>query len=269
MWNFSIHLLLYSCLQPTTCCSWPSSLTATWSRRWDKKMARSARWRNTSPRLRRKSGTHAVTLADPPLLITFASFIALHSPCPPARGSLCYILISSCCHLSLRYHVFVRAQEFATAFLCSDLNPGPRSLYFSLTSMQIDRVQVFSCCSRLQSTHLGASRRGDKNSFLNAVELLQPPPRLSEILKLPCGCAELSFKSRPGSHEILPSHTETWLLCEMQMFYFFFYFPWSYSITRGSYLLLYDDFLQSLLVCPIVSETDDLKSSVILLNFFL
>lgn len=117
---------------------------------------------------------------------------------------------------SLSHHVFVRVQEFATASLCSDLNP----LYSCLTSMQIDRVQVFSCCSRLQSTHLGQAGEGIKTPSWMLPSSFQPPPRLSEILKLPCGGAELSFKSRPGSHEILPSHSETWLFWEMQIFFF-------------------------------------------------
>lgn len=63
--NYSVMyrcMLFLSCWQPTNCYSRRTSPIATWLRRWDNGMHRSARWRSVSPRLKTMSGTeHTVT----------------------------------------------------------------------------------------------------------------------------------------------------------------------------------------------------------------
>lgn len=107
-WNDCSGVCVFnpSCPRPTSCCSRPSSPTASWSRRWEKRMLRSARWGSVSPLSRTTSGASPATHAW-----TYACVFQwkLHSFCDllftcrisPFPGRLGFIFISHLLSLSI------------------------------------------------------------------------------------------------------------------------------------------------------------------------
>lgn len=184
-------------------------------------MQGSAHWRNASPLLSKKSGTTQRPVRQSfqwncILLITCSSpAVSAHFLGVTALSSSPLSFLSS---VSLRYsrlHCLTSAHVHLPG---TDLYFCCCPLCFSLTNIQVDRLQVFACCLRQLSAHLGQAWEGAKKKksfFIKCCQASLASLHLSGKPTSPCGCAGLSVANRDQTLRRLLFHVMVSLIAQV------------------------------------------------------